>query len=367
MKRGSTKNPLPNALLGDDSVGMKKRILIVRQDRLGDVVLATALPREIKKRWPDAHVAMLVRSYTRALFDHNPHVDEVLTDDYEDHNRTSRFWHMVGVLRRHRFTHALMALPQARINYMTFCAGIPWRVGHGLILFHVLTFVRPVMTRKFRKGRHEAEYAMDLARAIGVRTDDVSPEIHLSDGEKDAAKTLRFDLQSGDGKTPRRLIGIHTSSGASAPNWPPEIWADLVRRLSARAGVLVAVTDMEVPPVLADIPGVLYPSVGQTLRRDIVFWSSLDLLVSASTGPAHIAAALKVPTLSLFCPLPACEPALWGPLSHEARFVLPSAAYCRDRCPGDPHVCEYSDCLEVSPSVVAQKILAQTDTSTDQA
>ena len=146
---------------------MQRRILIIRQDRIGDAVLATAIPRELKKRWPGCHVGVLVRGYTRPLFENNPHVDEIIVDDATPETRDTTFWPMVRRLRRSRFTHALMLLPEARYNYMTFCAGIPVRVGHGIILFHAITLARPVMTRKFQKGRHEAEYSMDLARSIG--------------------------------------------------------------------------------------------------------------------------------------------------------------------------------------------------------
>ena len=338
---------------------MQKRILIIRQDRIGDTVLATALPREIKRTWPRSRVTMLVRSYTRPIFENNPYVDEILTDDFVASERQASFWRMVGRLRRRRFTHALMLLPQARYNYMTFCAGIPWRIGHGIILFHALTFVRPVMTRKFRPGRSEAEYAMDLARAMGVRTRDVWSEIHLTDGERARSVANRDHWREGG----RRVVGLHVTSGNSAPNWTPAAWGELVQRLAAETSLRVVVTDNIVPAEVAGVPGVLYPNAGVELREALVNLAALHLLVSASTGPMHLAAALQVPTLSLFCPLPACAPALWGPVGNRAEFVLPAAAYCRDACPGDPKRCTYAGCAEVSPEAVAQLVLNSSGSS----
>ncbi len=332
---------------------MQKRILIIRQDRIGDAVLATAIPREIKKSWPNSHVGVLVRGYTKPLFAHNPHVDTVISDDHTPETRKQTFWPMVRELRRHRFTHALMLLPEARINYMMFCAGIPFRVGHGIILFHALTFTAPVMTRKFRKGRHEGEYSMDLARRIGVKTEDVSPEIHLTDEENDRAK-----IKAAEWGNNKKVIGLHTTSGQSAPNWYPAAWAELARMLHQDDSVQVVVTDNEIPEELKKLPGVLYPNEGVDLREALVNIRSLDLLVSASTGPMHMAAALKVPTLSLFCPLPACEPALWGPLGNEAQYVLPEEEYCRDQCPGDPHVCHLVGSNLADPTEVARQILS---------
>jgi heptosyltransferase-3 len=340
----------------------QRRILIVRQDRIGDVVLSTGLPRELKKRWPDCHVAVLVRGYTADLFENNPHVDEIITDDFRPETRNSSFWRMVGKLRRRRFSHALMLLPQARYNYMTFCAGIPFRIGHGIILFHALTAVWPVMTRKFKKGRHEAEYSLDLVRAMGVRTDNAAPEIHLSGEEAERVAQLRA-ARSG-----LPAVGLHVTSGKSAPNWEPGNWVQLAGLLRESGRVQVVITDHELPGELLQTggperPELAMPNLGQPLRVTATTIASLDLLVSASTGPMHMAGALNVPTLSLFCPKPACEPALWGPLGNRAEFIMPEEEHCRDRCPGSPHICDYSGSAAVTPEKVARRILAQISSS----
>ena len=58
------------------------RFLIVRPDRIGDVVLSTPIPRALKKKYPNCFIAMLIRSYTQELFLNNPYVDEtILIDD----------------------------------------------------------------------------------------------------------------------------------------------------------------------------------------------------------------------------------------------------------------------------------------------
>jgi len=68
----------------------------------------------------------------------------------------------------------------------------------------------------------------------------------------------------------------------------------------------------------------------------------------------HLAAALGVPTVSLFCPLTACSPRLWGPLGNEAVTLLPPDDYCRTRCPGDPHVCTLHG--GVDPAAVVEAV-----------
>jgi ADP-heptose:LPS heptosyltransferase len=85
--------------------------------------------------------------------------------------------------------------------------------------------------------------------------------------------------------------------------------------------------------------------------------SQLNLLVSASTGAMHIAAGLRVPTVSLFCPLTACSPKLWGPSGNLSKIILPEEDFCQTRCPGDPHVCQFEG--GIHPKTVAEAVIQQ--------
>ncbi len=333
-----------------------KKILIIRQDRLGDVVLSTALPREIRRQWPDASVSVMVRPYAAAIFQGNPHIDEILLDDPpgEPKERKRSFWELVRRLRERRFSHALMLLPQKRYNYACFCAGIPVRVGVGAILYHLITFTRLVMRHKYRENRHEADFSLDLARKIGVRSENFTPEIHLDARELEEVARLRTEWGS-----ERRIVGVHVSSGGSAPNWPPEIYRDFIERLRGRPDLRVLVTDNEVPPEVDGLEGVLYPNRGRSLRESMLCFAALDLLVSASTGPMHLCGALGVSTLSLFCPMDSCAPERWRPLGNAAEVLIPEAAYCRDRCPGDPHICRYEGSVELGLDRVESAVLGQ--------
>jgi heptosyltransferase-2 len=58
----------------------QKRILIVRSDRVGDVVLSTPIPRELKKVFPDCFTAVLLREYTKDIYLNNPNVNQILVD-----------------------------------------------------------------------------------------------------------------------------------------------------------------------------------------------------------------------------------------------------------------------------------------------
>jgi len=327
----------------------RKRILIVRPDRIGDVILSTPIPREIKKKFPGSFIAVLVRPYTQDIFFNNPYVDKIILID--DSKSIKSFFEKVSELRIYKFTHALTLLPAERLNYILFAAGILNRIGVGHKFFQFLTFTHYVSRKKYIPLRHEADYCMDLARKIGVKTDDLSTEIFLTEEEKRKAIVNRGKLL--DGK--KVLIGVHSTSGNSAPNWKPEEYRKLILQLQSFDNIRVAVTDNVIPKDLDGINGVCYPNINLSLRESFINFASLDLLISASTGPMHIAAALKVKTLSMFCPLTACSPQLWGPLGNDSTIVLPESNYCEIICPGDPKKCTFSGSGGINAAKVADE------------
>ncbi|MCX5668240.1 MAG: glycosyltransferase family 9 protein, partial [Candidatus Omnitrophica bacterium] len=60
---------------------MNKRIIIVRMDRVGDVVLSTPAIKAVRDAYPDSRIAVLVRPYAREVVDGNPYIDEIITYD----------------------------------------------------------------------------------------------------------------------------------------------------------------------------------------------------------------------------------------------------------------------------------------------
>jgi heptosyltransferase-2 len=247
----------------------------------------------------------------------------------------------VKEIRSYRFTHSLTLLPTERLNYLLFFAGIPYRIGVGHKFYQAITFTHYVSRRKYIPLRHEADYCMDLARKIGVVSDNLSTEIFLTDDEKNKVKEIRKEFLGGK----KYLVGIHTTSGNSSPNWTLQTYQQLIEKLIERKDIQVVVTDDKVENLSASggwkKGEVIYPNIGLSLRESFINFGALDLLISTSTGPMHIAAALKVKTLSMFCPLTACSPKLWGPQGNESKIILPEENYCSTVCPGGPKKCTF--------------------------
>jgi heptosyltransferase-2 len=325
----------------------EKRILISRPDRIGDVVLSTSLPEEIKRKYPDSFIAILARTYTRDIYLNNPFVDEILLID--EPGMTS--FKLVKKIRKLKLSHAIMLLPTERINWMLFFSGIKIRIGVGHKFYQFITNTKSIYRRKQIPLRHEADYCADAVRKLGIEITSLDSRIYLDDDEiTKAGKIKRTHCPSGE-----LLIGINSTSGNSAPNISAAEYAKAVKLFAAHKEIKVAVTDLVIPDELKNIPGVIYLNEGLPLRESIINFAVLDLLISASTGPMHIASALKVPTLSLFCPLPGCSPELWRPRGNMQDFIFPEPDYCSVNCPGDPKKCSFSGDKGINGEIVYQR------------
>lgn len=327
------------------------RILIARIDRIGDVVLSTPIPREVKRKYPDSFVAVLVKEYTKDIYINNPYVDEIII--YDEDRVNSNFGKDVKKMRRFKFNHALMLLPNERLNWLLFFSGIRKRIGVSRKLYQFLSFTKYVKRKKYIPLRHEADYCLDMIRKIGIEPQSINPEIYLGKDEKHKVSNLKSLLSN----TNKIIVGINSTSGNSAPNLQVAEYKKIINKLLENDYIKVVLTDYDPPAELLNINGVDCINKGKQLRESILNLAAVDILLSASTGPMHIAAALKVKTVSLFCPLTACSPKLWGPLGNKSKIILPEESYCSTVCPGDPKKCDFSGKDGISAEKVVQVTL----------
>ena len=323
---------------------------MVRPDRVGDVVLSTPVYHTLKQSLRNSYVGALVSPYTAPLLKGNPYIDIVITDEPGQAGVAGdSFMGKRKEIASHKFDAALLLMPTKRHAYMLFLAGIPYRIGVGHILYEVITLTHGVSRHKYVPLRHESDYMLDLARRIvpgkngEVQNVWTQPEIFLTDEEKETARN--FLAKNGFDMT-RPVICIHPGSGHSSPNWEAGRYVELAAMLS-NSGMQVLVTGSESERasekafISGDGRGVRTAFGELSLRELGAVISQVSVFVSASTGPMHIAAAVGTPTVSMFCPLPACSPKLWRPVGTRTRIILPPEDFCHTKCPGDPHICTF--------------------------
>ena len=323
---------------------MNKRILIVRTDRVGDVVMITPMIRELRKTFPDSFIATLTNPNTADILLKNPYLNLSISDDLKKES----FWDIVKELRKHKFTDGLLVMPTDRAAYQMFFAGIKNRIGVGKKLYEVITFMKSVSRNKYIPLRHEADYCMDLARKIGVVNADLSPEIFLTDEEKLSGKNILKN--EGISENELKII-VHTGSGKSSSNWSEDKYFELIDSiLKSKPEAKIILTAKEMSNEFRDKVKnlksekvLLIDNKIKRLRDLICIISESDLLVAASTGPLHLASALKIKTIGLYCHRRMSCVQHWGAMGEKAVNIEVSKEFCDKNCSSDKEHCNFEN------------------------
>jgi ADP-heptose:LPS heptosyltransferase len=316
------------------------RVLVTRLDNEGDVLLAGPAIRAVAAG--AAHVTVLSGPRGRQAAALLPGVDEIVAwrapwiDPEPAPVDRDDVLAVAGALRARRFDRALIfgsfhqsPLPTALVLRL---AGVPW-VGATSV-----DYPGSLLDLRHRIGDdlHEAERALALARAAGYELpagDDGRLRVALPRDGGAAHWAAR-------GRSPH--VVVHPGTSVPARAWAPERHAALVEALAAR-GEEVLVTGA---PAERELTAFVAGSAGRDLGGRTSFAELAAVLAGAravvvgNTGPAHLAAAVGTPVVSLYAPtVPAVR---WRPyrVPHELLAVEVPCAGCRARvCPVDGHPC----------------------------
>lgn len=298
-----------------------KKILIVRTDRLGDVILSTPVIENLRKAYPKARIAFMCRPYTARALEGNPYLDEVIIyDKYGRHKSLPSSVKFAFRLRKENFDWALVLHPTNRAHLVVFLAGIPFRVGWDRKNSFLLN--RKIFHAKQEGKKHELEYTLDILRELNIpviKKDTYFPVSRKSEAGID-------EILNGAGlKADKKLIVVHPCASCPSKRWPRAFFCELIEMLKKELDCEIAVISSEEekntakePAKLADIDlrGKLDISeVGALLKR-------ADLFISNDSGPVHIAAALNVPVISIFGRKDAgLSPTRWKPLGEKSFYA----------------------------------------------
>lgn len=354
------KTPCPDFLLGKTRRGIvlplgydagklqNFEVLVRSPNWLGDACMAMPAVRAIKAGRPDVRITVLVPAKLKELWEAMPEVDAVITKDKNDS--------VLKVARRiretARFDAAILFTNSTRSTLEIWCAGVPRLVGYrGSLRSRLLHQVAPDAPTD-QPPEHHANKYLRLVQCCGIKTDEAS--------------LLPTDTRvvATDGK-----IRIGLCAGAEygqAKRWPLERYADVARRFS--------VDHPNVEWILVGAPGEkamgedLSRRLGDTPHRNMVGATSLteliallrscQLLLTNDTGTMHLAAALGVPTVSIFG---STEPILTGPLGDHHRIVrhhVPCSPCFRRECPFGHYDCMTGVTVERVIAEVQQMLTA---------
>jgi heptosyltransferase-2 len=331
------------------------RILVRGTNWIGDAVMSLPALGRLRSSFPAAHITLLATPRTASLFESFTLIDEVLI--YRRREEGGRaFVEMAATLRRRRFDLALLFQNAFEAALLACVARAPRRIGfaaqgRSLLLTHALKHTPE------HRHRHQIYDYLDLVAAaeracLGVerQTEEFAshppaPILTASPSQRASARALleRYQIRPGQ----RPLVALNAgATNSRAKCWPAERFAALADRLSDETGAVALLIGAASERAQAErvIAGLQRASAinlaGETSIGELIgVLDGCDLLVSNDTGPAHIAAALSRPTLTIFGPTNEFETAPTGPQAAILRAEGIECARCMLRdCPID-HRC----------------------------
>ena len=294
-----------------------KRLLVMRNDRVGDLVLTLPALAYARKALPAAEITVLAAKNTACLLEQNPHVDRLLIDD-----RSTSARQLARELKPFAFDAAAIVHTESRNCLAVWLAGIPTRVTWYYNPISRLLGNRWVTVHRSRPPIHESEFALAFIRRLHCDPliEPTPPHIHLAGAVRDRVRG-RLEYQLG-----RRgpLFGVHPGNYHSAPNWPSDRYLELVIRLAAVGCVVVTGGPGEselLESMRRKLPGSLRARVAFhhefSLMELAAAISLQDVLTVSNTGPMHLGGVLGTPLVALFSADPVQSPAKWAPLGQR--------------------------------------------------
>jgi len=322
-----------------------RRILVIRLDLIGDLVLSLTAVRALKRTYPQAEIDLLAIPSSAKVALHDPHLSEIITYDPNIWRRPQALvrpknWRDAQVLLRHlheRHYDLAVSVYGPWAGTLAVLSGAKRRVGFGRESYpgFMTDSVPGGLPGRMRHwipldDKHEVDYCLDLAQAAGatITPDDRIPHLEVdAQSQQEIEQLLRKEGMQAD----KALIACHVSSNnGQSKRWPIPYWATLLDRLMREEGVQIVLTGAPVDlPIIEEVVRRMREQpinlAGKTsLPQLVALLYRADLIISGDSGPIHMASALGTPIIGIYGPT---NPSLSGPVSPDA-IVLRSDIWC---------------------------------------
>ncbi len=301
--------------------GAGPKVLFVRLDSLGDVILTTPCFQALKRRYPAARVDVVAQPTTAPVLLADRHVDRVFTLAAPWHvpwrlGAMRTVWQVMRRLRRERYDYVLtLRRDLDDALFARLCGG---RQTFGFYARRT----RPFLSgwEHFQSDRHMVENHLRLMSRLGCEPDGLTPTVFATSGDP-----KRIDSLLAHAAPRRPLVGLAPFGSSAAKKWETSRSAALIDSLPNMGVVLLGGPGdrEEARSVRSRASAPVIDLVGQTSIAELCdILRQCRLLVCVDSGPMHLAAALGIPTVALFGDE---DPRLWGPYGDTPHRILRAA------------------------------------------
>ncbi|EGR1891019.1 lipopolysaccharide heptosyltransferase family protein [Vibrio vulnificus] len=316
-----------------------KKILVIRNDKIGDFMLAWPSFAMLKQSMPEAHITALVPSYTQELARLCPWIDDVLLDPTEKAGKEATK-QLVQEINSRQFDASINLFSTTYNALLVWKAGIKYRLAPATKIAQIF-YNRRIKQKRSQSAKPEYQYNLDLIRAF-LKEQNLSavepqaPFLLFDETELSVQKLKLSEQLSIEAHKP--WVMVHAGTGGSANNLTLAQYAELLKGIEQDFQLIVTAGPGETEKaqqLLKEYAQLGGQGVVYDKNEGLVdFTRSIacaDLFIAGSTGPLHIAATLDVPTVGFFPSKRSSTPLRWKPLNSEGRHL----AFCPPKGGGE--------------------------------
>ncbi|MBS0150594.1 MAG: glycosyltransferase family 9 protein [Nitrospira sp.] len=335
------------------------RVLVIRLDDIGDLVLSTPFLRELRRMLPQAKISLVVKPSVAELAVGCPFINEIVVYDPGPLGYTPTFERIQRAVRfsaRHlwfrRFDLAIIPRWDADLYHAAFLAywsGAAWRVGYSECVVHHKRAMNNGFDSLYSHVlmdsslKHEVERGLDIIRFFGGTPAHDGLTLWGTDHHEQSVAKMLEDLGISYNTS---LIAFGIGAASAARQWPREQYIELGRWLrkeyDARIVIVGGPSDVESAHVVARSLGQYAINVAgiMTWHQLGTLLQSCRLYIGNDSGPMHVAAAAGVPVIEISChpsngnPYWSNSPLRFGPWGVPSQVLQPDTAVspCKEYC-----------------------------------
>ncbi len=294
-----------------------RRVLLIKPSALGDVMTALPVLHALRRAFPEAHIAWVIKDALAEAIAHEPDLDEVIEFRRKAIGRAWRSLAGVGELRalkrrlrESRFDWAIDLQGLFRSGWLARATRAPLRIGfadarEGAGVFYTKTVDAPMAST------HTVDRNLALCRALGVEVGEVDMRLTVSE----AGRAFAAAFQAQRSLQPGRYLVVNAPTTWATKRLPVRTWRKVVAELAGETPIVLTGTPADVDlceRIGDDAPGEVHVAAGLTgIAEYIALIASSAGVVGCDSAAKFIAEAAGVGSVTLIGPTQADRTGPW--------------------------------------------------------
>ncbi len=324
-----------------------KKILCIKPRGIGDIILSTIIFENLTNHFPLAKIDYLTEHFAKPALKYNPLVNKIIT------MHSKEFSLKVALrLRKEKYDMVIDLWSNPRSAQITFLSGAKYKVGYA---YRGRKYAYNILGTSSKGAVHSAEHNLELLKPLGVKI--ISKNIHYYIGEND--KRFADEYFFNNNLSDKIVFGIIPAGGWDSKRCDKHKWVEIcqesARNFNCKFLVLWGPGDEgDANFIKENLKDDCLLAPKSSVNEMAALISKCNVAIANDSGPMHISAALKVPTLGIFGPT---NPKAHGPYSPNSDYIIKEDLFC---IVCNKLICPYKhECMtELNVSLVIKKLKA---------